>query len=110
MKVKTILDVSNVQTWQELQRYSAQILKSFLDVINGNVDLVDNCSTSFVSVTFSAANTETKVAHTLGRTPQGYIVAGATADVRVFDSSSASTADAIFLKASGAATVRLLVF
>lgn len=110
MKLKTIQDLSNVRSWEELRRYTSQILNDLMDIINGNVDLVDNCGTSLVSVTFSAANTETKVAHTLGRTPQGYLVAGSSADIRVFDSSSVSTAEALFLKASAAGTVRLLVF
>jgi hypothetical protein len=110
MRIKTVQDISNVGSWEDLRRYASISLKSIVDVVNGDVDLVDNCRTSLVSVTFTAANTETKVAHGLGKVPQGYITVGRSADVRVYDGASDSTSENVFVRASGAGTVRLLVF
>jgi hypothetical protein len=110
MKIKTVLDVSNVVSWEELRRYVSQMVKSIVEIINGNVDLVDNCATSIVTVNFSAASTTVQVAHTLKRLPQGYIVTQSSAGISVFDGNKSNTDSHVYVQASGAGTVTLLVF
>lgn len=110
MRIKTIQDISNVKSWEELRRYASQILGSLVDVVNGNLDLVDNCSTSLVTVTFPSANTTVNANHTLGRIPQGYIVVGRSTAIHVFDGSGDSTSSYITLQASAAGSATLLIF
>lgn len=62
---------------------------------------------TFVSADLTAA--ETEVRHGLGRLPNGYIVVGSSAAASVFNT-TASTATSLFLKASGAVSVKLWVF
>jgi hypothetical protein len=50
------------------------------------------------------------VGHGLGRTPRGYIVVKRSADVRVWDASTAATVNLLHLQANGTATVSLWVF
>lgn len=54
------------------------------------------------------ATSETKVAHGLGRVPRGRIILSQSADARVWDSKAAD-AQWLYLRASSAVTVKLLV-
>lgn len=62
---------------------------------------------SFVSADLTA--TESDVRHGLGRLPNGYIVVSSSAAATVFNT-TASTSTSLFLKASGAVSVKLWVF
>lgn len=109
-KVQTSQDIHNVETWEDARRYVSQSLNAIVATLNGGVDLIDNATTSLVTVTFATANTELGVKHPLGRVPRGYLLVGRSADIRVFDGGTANTSQLIFLRASGAGTARLLVF
>ncbi len=110
MKIKTIQDTSNVQSWEELRRFSSQSINDLVTVINGKIDLVDNCSTTLASVQFTKPNIEVEVKHSLGKIPSGYIVAGKSASFDIYNGSSPNTDSTIYVKGTVAGTATLLVF
>lgn len=110
MKVKTVQNLSNVSSWEQLRKFTSQVASDIVDVLNGSVGLVDNCQTSLVSVEFNGANIEVKVPHTLEMVPNGYLVAGKSAGFHIFNGSSSNTASDIYVQASAAGTAQLLVF
>ncbi len=110
MKLKVSQSVSNVDTFDDLKRFVDQYLSSIRDVINGNVDLNDNMSVSFVTFTFQQANTNYQLAHTLGRIPTGYIPVKKNSSADIYDGAGTNTAKSIFLKSTVATTVTVMVF
>jgi len=62
-----------------------------------------------IEVTFPGA-TELRVTHGLGRIPEGYIVEGRTADIRLYDGTTAASSTVLPLRSTGAGTFRLWVF
>ena len=110
MRIKVPQDVSQVESWEELRRYVAQVLPLLTQVINGQVDLVDNASTSLVTATFPSANQELAVGHRLKRIPQGYLIVGTNSSFSVFDGVTDNSSETIYLRASAAGTARVLVF
>jgi len=110
MKMTSSKDINNVASWIEARPYLAQTLSEMIAVINGNVGLTDNCQTSLVTVSVTAADTDTVVEHKLGKTPQGYLIAGNSANVTVYDGATANTDSKLYVRASGATMLKLLVF
>lgn len=91
-----------------------RLLSVFLDqvktIINNGLQFVDNFSGKTLTLTFSAANTDTALTHGLGRVPTGYIIIKRSASMVVYDGSAAWTSQLIYLKASATGTVTVLVF
>lgn len=108
MKLK-IPDLNNQTDFEEFRRFASSCVSQIRDVINGRVSLTDNCETSLVSVTFSAAGDQ-DVKHQLGRTPQGYIVAGRSANISLFDGSGERNTESISIQSDGAGSASLLIF
>lgn len=109
-KLKTIQDVSNTDTWEELRRYVSITLDDIVAAINGRLTFGDNVSTQVLSVTFSAANTSVTVPHTLKRVPSGYVLCGASAAMSIYNGSSANDKNNIYVKSSATGTASILVF
>jgi hypothetical protein len=84
-------------------------LKAILDR-GGSFD--DNMDVRRVSVVSHVTpGTEFSVAHTFGKIPLGYIVAGQNLAGDVFDGTTANTSTTLFLKSNAASvTFRLVVF
>lgn len=110
MKVKTTQDVSNVDSLEDLVRYTGKVFGDILTEFNGRVDFLDNCRTSLVSFTFTTANLEYSIPHTLSRVPQGYILVGASVAMSLYNGTSANTTSAIFLKSNAIGTASILIF
>jgi hypothetical protein len=108
MKIPT-RDVSSVESWEDLRRWSAQMFKDIGSAINGQIAFGENIQSTRASATFTAANTEVRVSHSLGRVPSGYIVISSSANISVFNGGSANTETDLYVQASGAGTVTLLV-
>lgn len=109
MKIKAGSAVSNLDT-EEFKRYVSIWIDQASDVINGRLSLSDNFDAQFISVQFSAINTQVEVGHTLGRIPQGYIVVGLSAALTVYDGNATNTSAVLYLKSSAVGTARLFVF
>lgn len=111
MKVGLPIDVSNLQSDDpEFTKYVSQLLSAIVTVINGEVDLTDNCKASFVTIAFNAANTPQAVTHTLNKIPRGYIQVGAKAAAQVYNGLLPNTKTILYVQSSIATTVSLLVF
>lgn len=110
MKVKSPLTLSNLDNLEDLVRYVSQSIGDLTQVVNGHISLTDNCETSLVSATFTAANSTISVDHSLGRMPKGYLVAGLTTAIQIFDGNQSNTENVIYLQSSGAGVAQLLVF
>lgn len=109
-KVKTVQDVSNADTWEDLRRYVSIVLDDILAAINGRITLTENCSTQVVSATFSTANATVTIPHNLKRVPSGYILCGASVAMSLYNSATSNTVSNIYVKSNAVGTASILVF
>jgi hypothetical protein len=110
MKITDYKSLNNVSDLQSLIRYSNINFNLILSVVNGAIDLVDNCNTGILLVTFPKANTTYGFKHSLGRIPTGYIPVGLNTTSTLFDGNQANTITQIFLQASAISNGKVLVF
>ena len=96
-----ILEEELLSAWTELS-----------NLLNGGIKFSDNFNGEIISVTDSGTiNTEFTVSHTLKRVPTGFIVTNINKAGVTYDSGTAWTTTAIYLKCSVAnATLKVLVF
>jgi hypothetical protein len=93
----------------EFKRFLVLFLTEVKLAVNGNLNFVDNFGAREVSVTFSAANTDTRVDTGLKNVPTKYIVQGTTAAMSIYDGTLSPQPGVIFLRSSAVGTARLLV-
>jgi hypothetical protein len=110
VKIQSPKSPTNVEDWIELKRFTSIALDDILSVLNGNIGFTDNCLTTLVSVTIGTANKDVEVRHNLGFTPNGYIVAGLTKNMVIFDGTQAATKTTLYVQGSASGVARLLVF
>lgn len=111
MKLQLPINISNSSDLSELIRFASVSISKIQTIINGNVDLVDNASTQLLTFVFTKSNSDVGVSHSLGRVPQGYIMAGSTNNSLTIGNGQAETTDTnIYLQANAAGTVKVLVF
>lgn len=111
MKLKIAQSVSNVESFEDLRRFTDQTLKSIADVINGNIDFSDNVSVSFATVTFDRNDVTYQVNHTLNRMPVGYVPVSKSIASDLYTGSGSFTTKTIPLKATIAGvTMKVMVF
>ena len=81
-------------------------------LLNGGLKFSDNFDAQIITVADTGtANAENTIAHTLKRVPTGFLVLNINKAGVMYDSGTAWTASAIYLKCSVAnATVKILVF
>ena len=107
MKITAASDFGNLTDLDNVKRFLSGFAGQVKDAVNGGID-TGNLKAVVRSVTFNAANQDTQVGHGLGVIPTGYIkIAGD--NISVFDGSADNTVDNIYVQASGAGTVSLLV-
>jgi len=94
----------------ELRRALADMVDQLSFIVNGNIGLLDNVKVSRVKVSFTSANTNLYVPHTLGRVPKGYIVTSLSAAMIVYNGTSEWTGQGIYLRSSAIGDATLLVF
>lgn len=109
-KVQSSSKIENLPDLDEVKRYTSIALDDIIDNINGNLTVRDNLSMKLVSATFTASNTEIVVAHGLGRTPQGYLVASLTGAATIYDGVSENNMTNYFLRSSAVCGARILFF
>jgi hypothetical protein len=109
MRVSPV-DFANLGTWESAKRVLSSSWRELSDIMNARLTFSDNVQCALVTVVFTGANTTVAVSHTLGRVSSDYIVRGRSAAVTVFDSLTENTETTTYVQASGAATVRLIVF
>jgi len=106
----------NTATLREFDKHLITTLTLWENVLHAILDrgllFDDNVDVRRVSVTSHATpGTEFSIAHTLGKVPTGYIVAGQDAAGSVFDGATANTEAALYLKSDvSSKTFRLIIF
>jgi len=110
MKINATPDLSNLTEISEVTRFGTRILKQLFDALNGNLTVADNFKWDSVSVEFGTADTEVQVVHTLGQVPNGYILAGATVAMSLFDGDTANTTTELYIKSNAVGTATVLIF
>lgn len=110
MKIKTALSVSNLKTLEELTRWVSQTLSAIIDLVNGRISMVDNMDVFEATVTFTAANAEVKVPHTLTRVPTRYEISSLTAAMSIYTGTTPFTESNIYLKSSATGVATVLIY
>lgn len=103
-------NVSNLTTWESLRDYTSILLGSIVDLVSGNLSFQDNHKCSIIDYTFAAANTQYAITHGLGFAPSGYFLIGSSAATTLYNGGSTWTDKHIYLKASVATTVKIVIF
>lgn len=110
MRIKVIQDLSNVDDDAQFRRYASQSVAGIISVVNGQLTFDDNINTSTVAADFTAANTEIKIGHGLGRAPTGWIVSMPTVAMQVYKGDTDDTDTNIYVKSSAIGKCGILVF
>jgi hypothetical protein len=97
-------------TPDDLGRYLNQWCEDAVAVINGGIDFATNFNANEITINFSAANTDTPIAHGLARSPNRYILTSATAAISLYDGTLATTSSIIYLRSSATGTATILFY
>lgn len=110
MKVTAPINLSNVNSIDELKRFVGIFCSNVTDILNGNVLISDNVASKLLTFTFTSSNKTVGMDHGLGVIPTGYFQVGSDVSVNLFDGDQKNTISTIYLRSSGSAVVRVLVF
>jgi hypothetical protein len=109
MKFTASTDIDRVKP-EDLPRYTTMALEQLGQILNNGLLPQDNFSANILTVSFPSPGAEVAVSHSLGRVPTGYIAIGCSTATTLSDGSSASTSSVLYLRASVASSVRVMVF
>jgi len=65
--VTTPSDFSKLTSWEELKRWVSTWAVDLTNQFNGNIDFTSNIRCKILTVSFTAANTDTTISHPLNR-------------------------------------------
>jgi hypothetical protein len=108
-RIRKLSNLTSIKDPKEFFRHGSQAIGAAVDTINGGLEFDSNLATSSVSVTFTTANSDTQVAHGLGRPPTGFMTSMPTAACNIFLGTRSADANVIYLQSTAPATV-LLIF
>lgn len=95
---------------EDVPKYLAKYAEEISRILTNGVDFQTNFNGKLLSITFSAANSDTALTHNLGRVPTGYLVYSKSAALIVYDGSLGSSESVIYLRASAPGTAGVIVF
>lgn len=95
---------------EELPAVIERFSQNVADALNGGLDFHTNFNGALVTANFTAANTDTAIAHNLGRIPAGYIKTSQGSALNIFDGVVKSTTKIIYLQSSAIGTAGLLIY
>lgn len=102
---------SNITTLQEFIRFQSIFNSDVYAQLSGGISFQDNIDIVIIEQKFSAANIDFAIAHTLGRTPIGYIPVVKDIASDFFKGDQGWTANNIVLRASVAGvTAQFIIF
>lgn len=107
MKVSQF-DTSNLNQ-ADFMVFVSKMLNDVKSILNGGLLVQDNCSFKVADVQFTAANSEVKINHSLGRLPLGYILIGASAAMSLYNGVTASSVQDIYVRSSATGSATILV-
>lgn len=102
-------NIQNISDPAEQIAAIALCLKDLQSILNKNIAVSENLKGAIISVTFSAANTNTQARHGLSFTPSNYIVVGLSASMVIYDGNE-NTDKIVNFKSSATGTARIFVF
>ena len=102
--------IDKIQEPKDQMRFISIFFDQIKMLINNGLQFADNFDSKILTLTFSAASTDTSLTHGLGRVPTGYVILKRSASMTVYDGSAAWTSNLIYLRASAAGSVTVLVF
>lgn len=111
-EIKTLPElVENTRRYQsDLNEALLRFTRKIVDVLNGGIRVEDNFDAQIITVTTAGADTEVNVAHTLKRTPIGYLVLSRNKGGVIYDSGTSWTSSNIYIKCNVATvTIKLLI-
>lgn len=107
-------NVSNVRTWEDLRRYTANFFEKLPGILNGNIQFGDNIrSQGPFDFTISTGSEVVGISHTLGFVPAGYLLVYQTTSAVIYAADSNTypwTKSTIYLTASAAVAGRVILF
>lgn len=111
--IKQFFSISQLNSWQEVQRFASAVLDNIVDVVNGQLSFVDNINADGpYTVTFSGSSDVKSIVHNLNRVPTGVIEIYRTAAITTYTPSGVAytwTNNKIFLQSSGAGSVTIYI-
>ena len=111
MKLGVGQGIDKQATLEDLSRQTQIFANAVDDVVNGGITFQDNFRAQIIGVTFSAANMDTQINHSLGILPIGYLVIGKSVALDVYNgSSSVLTKQFLTLKSSVIGNATIMVF
>lgn len=110
-KVTASSDVDQSTTLEDVKKYTDLALQDILAQINGSLSFAENIECRVIQVIFVTANIDFPIRHTLGRVANNFIVASKSASCDIYNGSTLSTNNTIFLRSTIVpVTVTLVVF
>lgn len=109
MRIKAALDLAQLTTWQQLQRYVSDVIRQIVDLCNGKLSFSENFDCFTASVEFTSTSVDTAVPHGLGRAPNGYIIVKRSANMVIFDGSTENTDSVLYLRTSATGTASVII-
>lgn len=113
MKLSRIPDISNLKPEQlaDVIKFVAIGFKDIYDALGNRLSFADNFGSQIIDVSFTAANTDLTIQHTLNRVPTGYVVLRSNAAATLYDTGGTNwNKTAIVLRSSAIANVTVMVF
>lgn len=108
--------ISNLKSWQELMRFSAQSFDSIIQVLTNGLNFRDNFNTQTIDIGPNSTQMQwaspgpTTINHNLGIIPAGYLVISQNAAGDVFaDDNFPATRGQITLNTSNSATTYRII-
>ncbi len=112
-KARQNYGTGKVGSWEDLRRFTSQVVESIIQQVNGNLSFTENLFTSGPSIVeFAGPNDVQMVMHNLRRVPLGYVVVNQNAPIIVYKPEGDQylwTEKRIFLQGSGVGQVTLFV-
>ncbi len=101
-------DLSKISDADQFMRFCSTVVHQIIQNQNGNLDF-SNFLSQTVTVTFSAASTNTAIAQNLGKTGVNYIVVSQSAAGSIYRGTG-DTLKTLFLQCSAPLTATLVLF
>lgn len=109
-KIKDKFQFGNIEDIDQMGRFMELFNNDINDLLNGNLEFDDNLRTSTLSVNFTTANAQLQIAHSLGRTPIGYILAKTNTPARLYDGGTLNDSKFVYIKSDAVANTTIVVF
>lgn len=111
MNIKLPIELSNLSNDpRSFFKSCTEVLNRITTILGGEVDLTENCKTTFAGVSFAASGVDVAITHGLNRVPKGYIVAGKSVTMDITDGSGSNTTKTLFIRSTAVGYARLLIF